>query len=174
VSEEERVKIMALLVAVASILQSVEGAILLPVLWMVRVGLANSMTILAILLLSPKDGVMVAVLRSILGAVIMGTFLTPTFFLSLCGATASALVMGFFYKYNFGLGLVGVSILGAITSNLVKLSIASIFLVQHMGLFFILPILMLSSLVSGGINGVVVLRLYKELSLEKGYGVRKR
>jgi heptaprenyl diphosphate synthase len=162
VDEGRKTAVVALLVAVASILQGLESAILTPILWM-RVGFANTMTLLAILLFGTREAVVVAILRSILGALMLGTFLTPSFFLSLSGAGASALVMGIFYRYGFGLGLVGVSILGAITSNLVKLCIVSIFLVQHMGVFFIVPVLMVVAVVGGSINGVTVLRLYKEL-----------
>lgn len=155
---DNRMREIAVLVAVASILQGLESAILGPFL---RVGLANTMTLLALLLFGLKEAVIVATLRSILGAIMIGTFLTPSFFLSLFGAGSSAIVMGLFYRGPFG--VVGVSILGAITNNLVKLSLFSIFMVKHIGAFLYLPILIVVSVIGGTLNGMIVLRLFSYL-----------
>ena len=56
----------------------------LPSPW-VKLGLANLMTLMALVYLGTKEAFIVTLLRVILGSILGGTFLGPTFFLSLVG-----------------------------------------------------------------------------------------
>lgn len=155
---------IALLVACATILHTIEGVCLTPFLW-IRLGLANSITLLAIVLFGLREALIIASLRSLLGGIMSGIFLTPAFVLGLAGALVSAIAMSLFYRYPFGLSLVGISIIGAVTNNLIQLIIV-IFIIRHIGAMVHLPFMMIVALVTGSINGFMVRYLIEYLPAE--------
>ena len=58
-----------------------------------------------------KEAVIVTFLRVVLGSILDGTFLGPTFFLSLVGSIAAILIMGMLYKAGKNhMSLIGISI----------------------------------------------------------------
>jgi heptaprenyl diphosphate synthase len=61
-------------------------------------GLANLMTLVALVFLRFKEAVIVTFLRVVIGPILGGTFLGPTFFLSLAGGIATKLIMGVLYQ----------------------------------------------------------------------------
>jgi heptaprenyl diphosphate synthase len=123
----------------------------------VKLGLANLMTVAAILLLGPVTGIALAIARSIVGGLLVGTFLSVGFFLSLGGALASAIVVAVALRWLRPiLSLVGVSILGALTHNTMQLVLAWLFFIQQGALFYYLPILWLLALISGLLTGVIL------------------
>ena len=96
INKDHKVYKIALLVAFACVLQIAESLIPHPIPGL-RLGLANMLTLTAMVVLGFRYAMEVAVLRTVLSAFIMGTFLSPTFILSISGAVLSTLVMGFFY-----------------------------------------------------------------------------
>ena len=93
---EKRLATMALLVAMGIILHRVEALLPLPSPW-IKLGLANIMTLLALVLLGFREALIVTLLRIFLGSIVGGTFLSPTFFLSLAGGLAAVLAMSLAY-----------------------------------------------------------------------------
>jgi heptaprenyl diphosphate synthase len=91
--EKKRILYISVLIALASVLQIVESLFPHPLPWL-RLGLANIITLTSLVIFGYAIAVQVAVLRTILSSFILGTFLTPGFFLSFSGALMSALVMG--------------------------------------------------------------------------------
>jgi heptaprenyl diphosphate synthase len=156
---EERLSKIALLIALACILQISESLIPHPIPGL-RLGLANMLTLTAMVVLGFGYALEVAVLRTVLSSLIMGTFMSPTFILSLGGAVVSTLVMGFFYwlsglsRYS-RLSIIGISIIGAFVHNLVQLNLAYLLLVKHAGIFVFLPWLSIGSVATGWVVGVV-------------------
>ncbi|MDX9785546.1 MAG: Gx transporter family protein [Desulfobacterales bacterium] len=150
---------IAILVALACVLQIAESFIPHPVPGL-RLGLANMMTLTAMILLGFGPAMEVALLRTVLSAFIMGSFMSPTFILSFSGAVVSTAVMGFFYWLSgthryFRLSVVGISILGAFTHNMVQLSLAYFLLVKHGGIFVFFPWLSIGAVATGWVVGVV-------------------
>lgn len=74
--------------------------------------------------------------------------------LSICAAVVSAVVMAVIFKFFKGLGLIGVSVAGAVSHNLTQLVIA-IFITQT-PLWVYLPILLISAVICGCITGVTL------------------
>ena len=77
------------------------------------------MTLVTFIFFDLRDAVTVTLLRIMLGSIVGGTFLSPTFFLSLSGGVTSAFVMSWVYfsgKSPFS--FVGVSICAAYTHTL--------------------------------------------------------
>jgi heptaprenyl diphosphate synthase len=156
--------LLSLLVAFAIVLRSVEGLIPNPLPW-VRIGFANIMTLLAILLFGLKAGLLLTSLRILIASVFFGTFLSPTFFLSLSAGFASTIVMGVSSRYGKHiLSPFGLSALGGFTHNVVQLSVAYVLIVRHTQIFYLFPILATVGILTGCLNGWVVLALYQHLT----------
>jgi heptaprenyl diphosphate synthase len=157
--KDQRICKIALLVAFACVLQIAESLIPHPIPGL-RLGLANMLTLTAMVVLGFRYALEVAVLRTVLSAFIMGTFMSPTFILSFSGAVLSTLIMGFFYwlsgiNHRFRLSIIGISIVGAFCHNLVQLYLAYLLLVKHDGIFVFFPWLSIGAVASGWVVGVV-------------------
>jgi heptaprenyl diphosphate synthase len=158
-AESKRTHKIAILVSIASVLQICESFIPHPIPGL-RLGLANMLTLVALVTLGFRAALEIAVLRTVLSAFVMGTFMSPTFFLSFFAAVASSLVMGALYWISsfpgrLRLSLVGISVLGALSHNMVQLCLAYLLLVKHRGIFVFTPWLCLGAVFMGLITGVV-------------------
>lgn len=155
---------LSLLVALAVALHTVEAALPLPIpVPGVKLGLANIITLLAIVLYGYQSGLAVAVLRSALGSLLIGNFMGYGFYLSFSGAVFSSLAMAFFMRFYYSrkITLVSVSVAGAVTFNVVQLALASL-LVQSFILFRgYLPFLLLLAVPTGIFTGLVTIYLEK-------------
>ena len=159
IQKDNKIYKIALLVALACVLQIAESLIPHPIPGL-RLGLANMLTLTAMVVLGFRYALEVAVLRTILSAFIMGTFMSPTFILSFAGAVTSTLIMGFFYWLSgvhrrFRFSIIGLSIIGAFCHNLVQLYLAYLLLVKHEGIFVFFPWLSIGAVATGWVVGVV-------------------
>ena len=133
---------IALLVALACVLQIAESLIPHPIPGL-RLGLANMLTLTAMVVLGFRYALEVALSRSVLSAFTMGTF-----------------IMGFFYwlsglNRRCRLSIIGISIIGAFCHNLVQLYLAYLLLVKHEGIFVFFPWLSVGAVATGWVVGVV-------------------
>lgn len=158
---------MALLVAFAVAVHTVEAAIPVPIpVPGAKLGLANIITLLAIVFYGCRGGLTVASLRSIVGSLIIGNFMGFGFYLSFCGALTSSLVMSLFMYpyYRRKVSLISVSLAGAVTFNIVQLALAAL-LVQNFMLFRgYLPFLLLLAVPTGFFTGLAAIYLEKAAS----------
>ncbi len=154
----QRTLVWVMLLALALVLHGLE-ALLPPPLPVpgVKLGLANLMTVAAMLALGARAGLLLALARSVLGGLLLGTFLSVGFFLSLGGALAGALATAVALRWlRPGLSLVGVSVLGALAHNTAQLALAWLWFVHSGVLFFYLPVLWLLAAASGTATGLVL------------------
>jgi len=116
-------------------------------------GLANVVTLLALIILGPSAAAMLAIWRVIVGSFLIGTLFTPTFIISLAGGVAAAAAMITAWRLLPGITLIGVSLIGALTHMTVQfITVESLFIHQQ-ALYYLLPPLLLLSLLTGWING---------------------
>lgn len=121
----------------------------------VKLGLANIVTVFAIVTLKPVDTVAIIITRCL----VVGLFTGPvSLFFSLCGAFLAWMTM---MLLSAGLGrifsIIGVSMGGAAAHSAGQI-IAAIIVLGDVGiLFFYLPFLMLISLVTGALTGVAAI-----------------
>lgn len=87
-----RVSFLGVLVALALALHLLEAQVPSPLPW-VKPGLANLMTLIALLTLGLRAALTVTLLRVGLGSLLLGGFLGPSFLLSLSGGVAGTLAM---------------------------------------------------------------------------------
>lgn len=163
---ERRLLAMGLLVALGVILHRAEALIPLPSPW-VKLGLANIMTLLALVFLGFREACVVTVLRILLGSTLSGTFLSPTFFLSFAGGAAAVATMAVCYQNGRGpLSLVGVSVASALVHTLTVFFLVHVFLIPQNTFLNLLPFFFALALLSGTLNGLVANHLVRHLQKE--------
>lgn len=158
---------IALLVSISCVLQISESLIPHPIPG-IRLGLANVMTLIALVNLGPGCAMEVSILRTILSSFLMGSFMSPAFILSFFGAVISTLVMGLLYWLSrswlrYRLSIVGISVIGALSHNVVQLCLAYFILVKHPGIFVFLPWACIGAVIMGWITGVAAGRVCLKL-----------
>ncbi len=162
-SQTRRVTNLALLVSIGLVLSIIESTFppLLPFPG-AKLGLANIATVIALYLFGPGMALEVTVLRALIGGLLRGSVIG--LFLSFSGGLASTLVMiAVFVLFESAFSVIGVSVAGAVTHNVVQL-LAAWLLVRHAALFYYLPYLILVAIPTGLFVGFASRRV--TLSLE--------
>ena len=150
-----------MLVAQASVLHFIESLLPNPIpIPGVKLGLANIITLLALVLFDFKTALQISILRTVLGAMLSGTLFGVGFFMSFTGALTAVCMMALLLRACSGFSLAGVSIAGAIAHNMGQLAMAALIL-NFSGIFYYLPIMMLSSIPTGIIIGLLLIELVK-------------
>ena len=148
-SPNRKISFLSLLITIGLIIFIFEIYIPRPLPWL-KPGFANIATLLALYLFDFKAAIIVVIGRVILGSLLVGTFLNPAFFLAFAGGIGSTIVMSIFKSYfSRFFSIFGVSIIGAITHNIIQLLLVSFIIIQHATILFLLPILILSALFTG-------------------------
>lgn len=151
------------LAAAAVGLSIAEAAIPLPVPGL-KPGLANIVTLLVLYRFGWRTAVWVSLLRIVASALALGTFLTPTFIMSLGGGMASLLVLALLARLPAGwLGPVGVSLLAALAHISTQLLLVDVWLLPGVSLAGLLPWLLGVAWLTGVVNGLVAARLLKPM-----------
>lgn len=154
---------IARLAAAAIGLALIDAAIPLP-LPGVKPGLANIVTLIVLARYGWGTAAWVSGLRVIAGGLLLGQFLSPGFFMSLCGALASLGVLALAVRLPARwFGPVSWSILAAFAHIGGQLALARLWLIPHNGLFYLVPLFAAAALGFGIINGLIVARLLEEL-----------
>ena len=128
-----------------------------------KLGLANVMTLLALVYLGPRAAFSLAIARVIVGSTFIGTLLTPTFFISLAGALTAAVVMVSVYSLFPRISLISISVLAAIAHMCGQFVVVEAWFIQQSAIYYLLPPLLLLSCISGWINGAIAIYLKQEL-----------
>jgi heptaprenyl diphosphate synthase len=148
--------------AAAITLTIVEAAIPMP-LPGVKPGLANIVVLLVLLRHGWRDAAWVSLLRVAVGSLLIGQFLAPGFFLSLCGALANLGAMVVAIRLPRRLfGPVSLSIIGAFAHIAGQLLLARFWLIPHDGVFLLAPLFAIAALIFGVVNGLAVALLQRE------------
>ncbi|NLM98191.1 MAG: Gx transporter family protein [Halanaerobiaceae bacterium] len=146
----QRMIIIALLVSIGLILHFVESMI--PMSFIVpgaRLGLANIVSLLALVLYGFKEGLLVLLLRVLLGSFLAGTFMTINFYLSISGGLLSFFAMSLlYYCFKKKFSLIGVSVFGSTFHNIGQL-ITAYWIINNPGIFYYLPYLVLMAVPTG-------------------------
>lgn len=152
-NKTKRMVFLSLLVSIALVIYIVESQI--PVLFPgIKLGLANMVSLAALILLGWKDAILIMLLRTLLGSIFGGSM--SAFMFSLAGGILSNVVMIILYKYfKNSMSLWTISICGAIFHNIGQLLVAS-FVVQDLRIYIYLPVLLVSAVITGYFIGLCV------------------
>ena len=122
----------------------------------IKPGLANVVTIIVLMEFGWSAAVWVALLRVLIGSLLLGTFLSPTFVLSISGAIGSIALLGLASRMpGRGFGPVGYSVLAAMAHMACQFWIAYLLFIQHKAMFHLLPVLMTAAVTLGLVSGMI-------------------
>ncbi len=124
-----------------------------------KLGLANIVTLFIIYQFSLKDAFYVGILRVFLVGILRTGLFSTTFFFSLSGVIFSIICM-FLAKNFLKLSIVGVSIIGSIAHSTGQV-LTSILLLQMSSMIYYLPWLLLFSIPTGILVGLICKQLIK-------------
>jgi heptaprenyl diphosphate synthase len=154
--------VIASYAALALALQIMENLILpAQVIWL-RIGIANVITVVLLYKFGFKIAIHVVFIRIIIASIILGTFLSPPFWMSFCGGITSVSIMGLVlnsYIKKF-IGVIGLSVIGAVCHNITQIIIAILFLGFSIAMInYILPIVILFAIGFGSITGYLAYKV---------------
>lgn len=146
-----KIALYGLMVALAFIFSYVES--LLPVVGIpgIKLGLANLVVLTTLVLLSPRDALVISLIRIVL---VGFTFGSPASMLySLAGGLVSLGVM-VLCRRTEKLSILGVSVAGGVSHNLAQLAVAAAVL-RTPQIVWYLPMLLLSGVITGALIGII-------------------
>ncbi len=155
----QKVAFMGLLFALAIALSFLEG--LLPALPMlppgIKLGLSNIVTMYALFFLGRRQGILIAILKSLFVLFWRGPVGAA---LSLSGGLASVLAMSLLFLLGSkdnrpGLGYTILSIAGAVMHNIGQLALSVVIIGSGYVLYY-LPVMMIAGIVVGMVTGITV------------------
>ena len=117
----------------------------------IKLGLANVIVIIVLYYMGSKQAFYISVVRIFIAGVLFSGF--AGFLYSFAGAFLSFFVM-LFMKEKTGASIIGVSVLGGIFHNVGQIITAAI-VVYNMNLFYYLPVLIFSGVLTGIIVGII-------------------
>lgn len=135
----------------------------------VKPGLANVITLIVLARHGLEPALWVGGLRVLVGSLVIGTFLTPTFVLSASGAVASLLALALATLWNARVGqamrlsVLGLGCLAAVCHMGAQFVVAWSLFVPHPGLLTLLPVLLLTAWVFGLCTGWLALAILQRL-----------
>lgn len=151
--------LIAKFAALAVIIHVIEAALPSP-LPGVKPGLANVITLIALIRYGWRAAFSVALLRVVAASLLLGTFLGPSFMLSFSGAISALLVIGLLHwlsktLFNNQLGPIALSASAALAHMGAQFIVAWQWFIPTPALLNLLPILLMMALIFGIISGII-------------------
>lgn len=168
----KKIALLSMLTALASITFIIEG--LFPPLFIpgAKMGLSNIFSVLAVVLLSPIDGLILVAVRTTLGSLIVGSMSSWVY--SFSAGVASVALTGFLYWFVGGkVSLMSVSVAGAVAHNIVQNTVFCL-ITQTPELYAYLPYLALIGVAAGLVVGAATIFILKILPVERFLDVDKQ
>jgi len=154
---------LSLLVSLATVLSILENQLPIPrPLWL-KLGLANVITLVALIMYGTRAAVLVACMRALLAG-IFGAL--PMLIFSFPAAVVSSLSMGILHQASGRrLSVIGLSVSGAVAHNLTQLLVAYFVLsLNRSSVMALAPILILAAVAAGLVTGLMARYLIRHLA----------
>lgn len=122
----------------------------------VKPGLANVITLIVYLRHGLRVAAWVAALRVLVGSLLVGTFLSPTFVLSATGAVTALVTLGAIgHLAGRHIGPMGLSVSAAIAHMSGQITVAYLLFIPHPALLKLVPVLLTAALLFGTVSGII-------------------
>ncbi|RLC47567.1 MAG: hypothetical protein DRH70_03100 [Candidatus Coatesbacteria bacterium] len=159
---------LSMLTALAVGFRAAEVFIPTPLPWL-RLGLANVVVLIVLASFGVRTALLVNVARILLASFVIGTFLSPGFWLSLCAGVVSCLSMALVW-YCFGgwLSYIGISVVGAYCHTVAQFFVVYLLFVRHVAILKLMPYFLLVSLGTGTLTGLAATAI---LTWAKRHGI---
>lgn len=153
----------ALYAALAVSVHLVEAGVPSPVPG-IKPGLANVVTLVVLLRHGFAAAAWVTALRVVAGSLLLGTFLGPTFILSLAGAGGALGALAVAHRTGARvLGPVGYAVPAALCHIAAQLAVARWLFIPHPGLWKIAPVLLGFATLTGIVTGIITAAILARL-----------
>lgn len=122
----------------------------------VKPGLANVITLIVYLRHGLRLALWVAAMRVLVGSLLVGTFLSPTFLLSATGAVAALSVLAAAGAVGGRrVGPVGLSVVSSLAHMSGQITVAYLLFIPHPALLKLVPVLLSAALLFGTVSGLI-------------------
>ena len=155
-----QITLIAILTACAAALQMLESPLPRILPWL-KIGLANVITLYAIIRINSFAGIGIAALRTCLAAFAFGSFLSPVHVISFSGAVAAAVVMALIFHYLPKSSICIISIFGAIASNISQLLAVQLLFASNLTIWLHLALIIWVGVPTGLIVGKITYELLR-------------
>lgn len=164
--KEKRYRLAAFLTVTAAVLSVADSLIPKP-LPMLKIGLANIVTLVLVIEGRYSLALKVALLRSVISGFMTGTLFSFSGLLSLTGGIVSCAGMALIHMMpgNF-FSIMGISVAGAFLHTVAQGAVVAVMLTPDRGTLFLVSLMGLFSLAGGFLTGYLGTRFYKEVSLQ--------
>lgn len=126
----------------------------------VKPGVANIVVLYVLQRYGIQVAIWVSLLRVFASSLLLGQFLTPTFLLSLSGATFSLIALAFACQLSKRyFSVITLSILAAFAHIAGQLIVVRLLLIPHASVLVLVPVFALAALFFGVINGLITAKL---------------
>ncbi|MEW5818000.1 MAG: Gx transporter family protein [Spirochaetota bacterium] len=156
-SSRKNLNLVALFAAFSIFLSTIEYLIPRPLPFF-RLGLANLPILIALDIMEPQFVILLIALKALTSGLINGTLFSYIFLFSFTGSFGSGIVMLALWKIGKNrISLIGVSMLGALSSNLVQLLLAGRLVVGE-GIWLIGPPFLIAGFITSILLGFFAIR----------------
>ena len=154
---------LGLLGSVALVLFVLESLAPRPLPWM-KLGLGNIGVLLALLVYGFAAALCISLLKLVVGGLLSGGLGGPAFVVAGGAGLASVVMMAAARWIRSGLfSPVGLSVVGALTHQIMQLVLAYLLFIDHVSLFAFLPLALINGLASGIFIGLLVYWLLEKV-----------
>jgi heptaprenyl diphosphate synthase len=158
----KKLTLFANLLAIAIVLNIIESAIAIVPVPGAKLGFANVVTLIVLYLYSPRDSVILVLLRVFLVGLLSGRLLSPVFYMSLSGGVFATLSMIVMYRLK-SFSLTSVSVVGSIMHTIGQI-VMGIFVIGSVAVVSYLPIMLVLSIPAGVVTGIISSRFLSAIS----------
>ena len=151
---------LAVLSAMAMMLNMLETALLPPFFGFFRLGIANIIALVTIRIMSAQDMIVVNCMRVVIGSLLSGRFLGSTFWIGASGVVLSSCILIVMEKGKNS--LIFTSIICAIAHSVGQLLVVMAFYMQP-GILAVLPYFVLVSIVTGILTAIIAQMVLKRI-----------
>ena len=148
-----------------------ESFLPVPVPW-ARVGLSNTVVVIALFGFGFREALLVTLVRMVAGNLLLGVLMSPAFAMSMAGGVSALAVMGAVRARAVPpLSVVGASVAGAVANNAVQIFVFALLFTggavprQLMGMFIVLGAAV------GLVTGLLSARILKKVALDSSVAV---
>ena len=126
-------------------------------------GLANVITIAVLIQFGWRTAAWVSFLRVVCGSLLLGTFLSPAFILSLGGAVFSMTALWFAARLpGTGFSAIGYSVLASLAHMTGQFTLAWLLFIPNTAVWRLFPLLLTAALLFGIISGIIARAMCNE------------
>lgn len=157
----KKLTLFANLLAIAIILNIVETFITIIPVPGAKIGLANILTLMILVMYGPKESIYFVILRVILVSLLTGKLFNVIFYMSMSGGLFASVGMAIIFKSNF-FSIIGVSVIGSLAHTLGQI-IMAILILSTVTVVSYLPIMLLFSVPAGIVTGIISTRFIRAM-----------